>query len=172
MFNDHVESAFTLANYSSYYDSLSSTSALIANIYLAFTFARHSTKCFTWIIIFNSHIRRMYFYSVLEIWRDLGTYPVLQMLINIREREVSQSCLTLCDPMDCSLPGSSVHEIFQAIVLEWIAISFSKGSSQLRDWTRVSCIVDRCFTVWATREVQINIQLHSNLDLYECGAYE
>ena len=66
--------------------------------------------------------------------------------------EVSQSCPTLCDPMDYSLPGSSVHGIFQAIVLEWIAISFSRESSWPRDWTRVSCIVDRRFTVWATRE--------------------
>ena len=47
--------------------------------------------------------------------------------------ELTQSCPTLCDPMDCSLPGSSVHGIFQAIVLEWIAISFSRGSSQPRD---------------------------------------
>ena len=46
--------------------------------------------------------------------------------------EVAQSCLTLCNPMDYSLPGSSVHGIFQAIVLEWIAISFSRGSSQPR----------------------------------------
>ena len=69
------------------------------------------------------------------------------------ESEVAQSCPTLCDPMDCSLPGSSVHGIFQAIVLEWIAISFSKGSSQPRDWTQISRIVDRCFTIWATREV-------------------
>ena len=53
----------------------------------------------------------------------------------------------------CSLPGSSVHGIFQAIVLEWIAISFPRGSSQPRDWTRVSCFVDRRLTVWATREV-------------------
>ena len=53
-----------------------------------------------------------------------------------QESEVSQSCLTLCDPMDCSLPGSSVHGIFQAIVLEWIAISFSRGSSQHRDQTQ------------------------------------
>ena len=45
------------------------------------------------------------------------------------ESEVAQLCPTLCDPMDCSLPGSSVHGIFQAIVLEWIAISFSRGSS-------------------------------------------
>ena len=60
---------------------------------------------------------------------------------------ISQSCPTLCEPTDCSLPGSSVHGIFQAIVLEWIAISFSSGSSRPRDRTRVSRIVDRCFTV-------------------------
>ena len=70
-----------------------------------------------------------------------------------REREMAQSCPTLCDPMDCSLPGSSVHGIFQAIVLEWIAISFSKGSCQPRDGTWVSRIVDRRFTIWTTREV-------------------
>ena len=63
-----------------------------------------------------------------------------------RVSEVAQSCPTLCDPIDCSLPGSSVHGIFQAIVLEWIAISFSRGSSWPRDWTWVSCIVDRRFT--------------------------
>ena len=49
------------------------------------------------------------------------------------ESEVAQSCLTLCDPMDCSLPGSSVHGILQARILEWVAISFSRGSSQPRD---------------------------------------
>ena len=65
------------------------------------------------------------------------------------ESEVTQPCLTLCNPMDCSLPGSSIHGIFQAIVLEmkWAAISFSRGSSQPRDRTQVSCIVDRCFTI-------------------------
>ena len=71
----------------------------------------------------------------------------------VKWSEVAQLCLALCDPMDCSLPGSSVHGIFQAIVLEWIAISFCRGSSRPRDWTRVSRIVDRRFTVWATREV-------------------
>ena len=69
------------------------------------------------------------------------------------ENEVAHSCPTLCNPVDCSLPGSPVHWIFQAIVLEWIAISFSRESSQHRDWTRVFHIVDRRFTVWATREV-------------------
>ena len=62
------------------------------------------------------------------------------------ESEVAQSCLTLCDPMDCSLSGSSVHGIFQAIVLEWIAIFFSSGSSRPRDRTHVSCLPGRFFT--------------------------
>ena len=63
----------------------------------------------------------------------------------LSETEVAQLCLTLCDPMDCSLPGSFVYGIFQAIVLEWVAISFSRGSSRPR--TRVSRIVDRRFTI-------------------------
>ena len=64
--------------------------------------------------------------------------------------------------MDCSLPGSSVHGIFQAIVLEWIAISFSRGSSQPRDRTRVSHIIDRCLTIRATRKV-INKSLSAQI---------
>ena len=67
--------------------------------------------------------------------------------------EVAQSCLSLCNPMDCSLLGSSVHGIFPARVLEWVAISFSRGFSQPRDRTQVSCIAGRRFTIWATREV-------------------
>ena len=56
------------------------------------------------------------------------------------------------DPMDCSLPGSSVHGILQARILEWVAISFARGSSQPWDQTRVSRIVGRCITVWAKIE--------------------
>ena len=52
----------------------------------------------------------------------------------------AQSCPTLCNPKDCSPPGSSVHGILQARILEWVAISFSRGSSYLRDWTQVSCV--------------------------------
>ena len=62
-----------------------------------------------------------------------------------------QSLLTLCDSMDRSLPGSSVPGILQARVLEWVAI-FSRGSSQPGNWTRISRISGRRFTVWATRE--------------------
>ena len=60
---------------------------------------------------------------------------------------VTQSCPTLCDPKDCSLPGSSVHGILQARILEWGAICFSRGSSQPRDRTQVSYIVGRSFTI-------------------------
>ena len=59
-----------------------------------------------------------------------------------------QSCWTLCDPMDCSLPGSSVYGILQARILEWVAMPSSRGSSQARDQTQVSCsscIAGRCF---------------------------
>ena len=66
--------------------------------------------------------------------------------------EVAQLCPTFCDPVDCSLSGSSVHGIFQARVLEWIAISFSRGSARPRNRTRVSWIAGRRFTVLATRE--------------------
>ena len=63
---------------------------------------------------------------------------------------VVQSCLTLCNPMDYSLPGSSVHGISQARILEWVAIPFSRGSPQPRDWTWVSCIAGWFFTIWAS----------------------
>ena len=66
--------------------------------------------------------------------------------------EVTQSSLTLCDPMDCSLSGPSLHGIFQAKVLEWIAISFSRGSCWPRNWTWLSRVAGRWFTIWATRD--------------------
>ena len=60
---------------------------------------------------------------------------------------VAQSCSTLCSPMDHSPPGSSVHGLLQARILEWVAISFSRRSSQLRDQTCSSCIAGKFFTV-------------------------
>ena len=55
-------------------------------------------------------------------------------------RACAQPCLTLCDPMDCSLPGCSAHGVFQARILEWVAISSSRKSFWPRDWTHVSCV--------------------------------
>ena len=82
------------------------------------------------------------------------------------ESEVAQSYLTLCDPMDCSLPHSSIQGIFQARVLEWVAVSFSRGSYWPRDQTWVSRIVGRCFIVWTIREA------HSLVCMYPfCAGY-
>ena len=65
---------------------------------------------------------------------------------------VAQLHLTLCNPMDCSPPGSSVHGILQARILEWVAMPSSRGSSRPRDRIQVSSIAGRFFTTWATRE--------------------
>ena len=67
-------------------------------------------------------------------------------------RVCAQLYLTLCEPMDCSPPGSSVHGISQARILEWVAISFSRGSSPFRDWTHVFCIGRQILYHWATLE--------------------
>ena len=64
----------------------------------------------------------------------------------------AQSYPTLCEPRDCSPPGSFVHGILQVRILEWVAILFSRASSQPRDLTWVSYIAGRLFTIWATRE--------------------
>ena len=89
--------------------------------------------------------------------KSSGCFPSIYWLItNIKylkvKSEVAQLCLILCDPMDCSLPGFSVYGIFQAKVVERVAISFSRGSSWTKDRTQVSHNASRCFTLWATRE--------------------
>ena len=77
---------------------------------------------------------------------------------------VAQLYSILCDPMDCSLSGSSVH-VLQARILEWIAISFSRDSSQPMDQTQVSCIAGRFFTIWATREAQSRFNCKSRFKI-------
>ena len=67
---------------------------------------------------------------------------------------VAQSCPTLCNLVDYSPPGSSIHGILQARILEWVAILFPRGSFWLRNWSPVSCIAGKYFTIWATREAQ------------------
>ena len=72
---------------------------------------------------------------------------------------VAQLCLTLCDPMDCSPPGSSVHEIFQARILEWVVIPFSRGSSRPRDQTWIACIDKWSLYCWAIMEAPFKYYL-------------
>ena len=84
------------------------------------------------------------FFTTSTTWAALLRYFVCVL--------VTQKCLTLHDPMDCSLPDSSVLGILQSRVLEWVTIPFSRGSSQPRYWTQVSSIAGGFFTVWGTRE--------------------
>ena len=77
-----------------------------------------------------------------------------------------QSCPTLCDPMDCSPPGSSVHGILQARILEWVVMPFSRGSSQPRDRTRVSCTAGReapSVLLWAFEILNMVLECRRNL---------
>ena len=76
---------------------------------------------------------------------------------------VAQSCPALCDLMDCSPPVSSVHGILQVRIPECVAIPFSRGSSQLRDWTQVSHIAGRFFTIWASREALLKLYIYGNV---------
>ena len=102
----------------------------------------------------------------LQIWNWKTLAPCYDQSKFESESLVTQSCLTLCNPMDCKLPGFSIHRIFQARVLEWVAISFSRGSSQPKDRTWVSHIVGRRFTVWATRRVSSYGLLPWGITLY------
>ena len=79
--------------------------------------------------------------------KTVGTRPVIPW----KWKSVAQTCPTLCNLVAFSLPGSSVHGILQARILEWAAFSFSRGSYWLSDWTQVSCITGRFFTIWDTR---------------------
>ena len=79
----------------------------------------------------------------------VGCHFLLQCIRVKSEREVAQSCPTLSNPMDCSLPCSSVHGIFQIRVLEWVAIAFSK--------THISCIAKWILNHWTTRQVLTKI---------------
>ena len=92
---------------------------------------------YTWLTYFSINLKFTLYFN--EYWK----WKVL----------VTQSCPTLHDPTDCSLPSSSVHGILQGRILECVFIPFYRGSSQTRDWSQVSHIAGIFFTIWATREL-------------------
>ena len=103
--------------------------------------------------IYSSHTQVVLAVILHCLLKDHASWSDVRLVvIQVVYSKVAQSCLTLCDPMDCSLPGSSFHGILQERILEWVAISFSRGSSWPRDGTQVSCIAGRFFTIWSTRE--------------------
>ena len=81
---------------------------------------------------------------------------VIALMYVVKVKVKSLSHVWLCHPVDCSPPGSSVHMILQERILEWVAISFSRGSSHPRDRTQVSCIAGSRFNLWATREALLS----------------
>ena len=83
---------------------------------------------------------------------ELYTCKWLMLVAQFSSVQSLSSVQLFCDPMDCSPPPSSVQRILQARILEWLAISYSRGFSQPRDPTQVSCMVGRFFTLWATRD--------------------
>ena len=94
------------------------------------------------------------------VLKELGSYQVANPLLYCYTRVcclVAQSRLTLFDPVDCSPPDSSVHGISQARILEWVAISFSRGSSQPRCQTHISCVGRWVLYHWAIREAPMSM---------------
>ena len=113
-----------------------------------------SNCCFLTCIQISQEADQVVWYS--HLFQNFSQFIVMHTLKGfgiVNKAEMSlQLCPVICNPMDCSPPGSSVHGILQARILEWVAISFSKGSSQPRDRTQVSCTAGRFFTICATRE--------------------
>ena len=94
----------------------------------------------------------------LIIWLNLDqalTNKREKKILSCRHAKLLQSCSTLCDPMDYSLPGSSVHGVLQARILEWVAISFFRGSFWPRDWTWVSYV--SCIGRWVLYHHQASL---------------
>ena len=103
----------------------------------------------------NLKVLKLYFPSIKGFLHTSKSFENRKLLTNkVKVKLLSR--IWLCDPVDYSPPGFSVHGILQARILEWVASSFSRGSSWPRDWTQVSLIAGRHFNLWATREAPIN----------------
>jgi len=107
------------------------------------------------------HQVNLYFIFTELFWFCLWVYKV-KVKVKVK------SSLTLCKPMGYSLLGSSLRGIFQARMLEWVAISFSRGSPWPRDPTQVSHIVGRRFTLWATREFILWVYMYILSHIFYC----
>ena len=115
---------------------------LFLQLLLSYLFAHFCLLCFCFLFLLS-------LLSVVLIVFHIPLYSPTSLLV-WKSWCAAQSCPTLCDPMNCSLPGSSVHGILQAGILKWVAISFSRRSSWPSDRTYLFCIAGRFLTIWAT----------------------
>ena len=120
-------------------------------IYFVHFFFNCIKRCFQCTELFSGEI--YWFFSTKCLY--VGFPVSISSLVKVKVL-VAQSHLIICNLMDCSPSGSSVHGILQARILEWIAIPFSRASAQPRDWTWLSCIAGRFFTFWATKDILLN----------------
>ena len=114
-------------------------------------FSMSASLFLPWKHVYKHHFSRCHIYALIyDICFSISDFPLYNRLWKWKwSRSVVSDSLP---PVDCSLPGSSVYGILQARVLEWVAISFSRGSSRPRDRTLVSRTAGRRFNLWATRE--------------------
>ena len=99
-----------------------------------------------------------------KVCREVCPWSIVWRLFEKVKVLVTQSCPILCNLLDYSPPASSVHGILQARILEWVAIPFFRGSSWPRDWTWVSHVAGKFFTVWDTRKADKKL---SNISITE-----
>ena len=112
----------------------------------------------------TSQLTRRLLAQFSSLWAAQGLPPYTRASLHRSLRVCAQSCPTLCNPTDSSLPGSSVRRTFQARILKWVAISSSRGSSQARDQTHVSCIAGGFFTAEPPGKPQKAVERASQRD--------
>ena len=127
--------------------SVKKMSLCIRRRYLNYS-AGQTPKNFSYILCWDKRVKNLF-----PVEKANGSSPDRANSLVPQWNLNRSSCPTLCDPTDHSLPGSPVRGLFQAGILEWVAISFSWRSSWPRDWTWASRIIGRCFTIWITRVV-------------------
>ena len=101
--------------------------------------------------------------------RELDPTCSMTVKMKLSENKSHSVMSDSCNPMDCSPPGSSVHGILQARILEWVAISFSRRSFQPKDRTQVSCVAGGFFAIWATQEAPTQPNKKINVKLTHLG---
>ena len=124
-----------------------------------------------WHQLFIWSLKKAILLQHIETAREDGSSKPMRIFSPFKEYcccSMPRSCLTLCNRMDCSLPGTSVHGISQASILEWVAISSSRASSWPRDWNWVSCIGRWILYHWIVKIKSISFVKNSICQCLEC----